>query len=208
MAGNLWARLDRLMRTLHLYTGLFLVPWMLVYGTSAFFLNHRPLFVEHFDLKPPTWKVLRRVDFTPDDAFPASREEQARVILNYLEMDGAHRIAGPKDSDQLTIFRISGIGNYRIIWRPDADRIVVEQQQPFSAFRLVNYLHFRSGYGQSYFALIAWAVVVDAVAASLWLWCVSGIYIWARQRKRRFWGSVSVVAGIAVFLVLVVLLCS
>ena len=34
MAGSRWARLHRLMRTLHLYTGLFLVPWMLVYVAS------------------------------------------------------------------------------------------------------------------------------------------------------------------------------
>ena len=30
-----WLRWDRLMRASHLYTGLFLVPWMVVYAVSS-----------------------------------------------------------------------------------------------------------------------------------------------------------------------------
>jgi hypothetical protein len=48
-------------------------------------------------------------------------------------------------------------------------KILVEQQQPSSLIRRVHYLHFRGGYGQPYPAMILWAIVVDAVAASLWL---------------------------------------
>jgi hypothetical protein len=36
METNRWVRWDRWMRALHLYTGLFLVPWMTVYAVSAF----------------------------------------------------------------------------------------------------------------------------------------------------------------------------
>ena len=207
MAGSRWTRLDRLMRTLHLYTGLFLVPWMLIYAASAFCLNHRPLFVDYFGVKPPTWKVVREVEFRPDDTFPKLPEQQAAAIVKYVEMEGAHHIQGNPDAHPMTILRLSGTGHYRILWRRHAGRIVVQQQQPFSYFRLINYLHFRGGYGQPYFALIAWAVVVDAVAASLVLWCISGIYIWYRQRRRRFWGNVSLVSGILVFVGLVALLC-
>ena len=39
-----WSRVDRFMRAGHLYTGLFLVPWMAVYATSAFCLNHNSWF--------------------------------------------------------------------------------------------------------------------------------------------------------------------
>jgi len=41
METSRWARWDRWMRALHLYTGLFLVPWMTVYAVSAFWLTVR-----------------------------------------------------------------------------------------------------------------------------------------------------------------------
>ena len=39
MGKSRWQRVDSVMRWAHLYTGLFLVPWMLVYAVSAFCLN-------------------------------------------------------------------------------------------------------------------------------------------------------------------------
>ena len=67
-----WARVDRVARSIHLYTGLFLVPWMLVYAASAFLLNHGPALREWLDIKPPRLEIVREVDFVPDGAFPAT----------------------------------------------------------------------------------------------------------------------------------------
>ena len=50
MKTSRWARWDRWMRALHLYTGLFLVPWMTVYAMSAFCLNHKEWFTERLQL--------------------------------------------------------------------------------------------------------------------------------------------------------------
>ena len=50
MKTSRWVRWDRWMRGLHLYTGLFLVPWMTVYATSAFCLNHKEWFTEGLQL--------------------------------------------------------------------------------------------------------------------------------------------------------------
>ena len=38
MASSKWVTADRWMREVHLYTGLFLAPWMLIYAVSAFCL--------------------------------------------------------------------------------------------------------------------------------------------------------------------------
>ena len=107
MTNKGWARLDRLMRSLHLYTGMFLVPWMLVYGASAFCLNHNRWFTEHLDVKPPRWEVVREVDFAPQDGFPSEPEEQAKAILRHLDLEGAHRIQGRPNPGQMIIFRLS-----------------------------------------------------------------------------------------------------
>ena len=53
----------------------------------------------------------------------------------------------------------------------------------------------------------AWAVVVDLVCISMWLWVISGIYIWFRKRKQRVSGNICLAAGCVLFCVLVVMLC-
>lgn len=158
-------------------------------------------------MTPPKWEVERELDFVPDGAFPHTPEEQAKAILEHLRLEGAHRIQNQPNPDRMVIFRISGSGHHRITWRRGQSRIIVERQQPFSLFRLLHFLHFRGGYNQPYFAHVAWAVVVDAVSLSMWLWALSGVYIWARRRGKRLAGSLCLVAGCLLFAGLVILLC-
>jgi hypothetical protein len=110
---NGWTHVDRIVRSVHLYTGLFLVPWMLVYAASAFFLNHGPTFRKWLDFKPPKLEVVREVDFVPNDSFPKVPVEQAAAILKHLELEGAHRVMpAQSNARQLKVLRICGRGNY------------------------------------------------------------------------------------------------
>lgn len=207
MPKNPWIRADRIIRWIHLYTGLFLVPWMLVYAASAFCLNHRAWITQHFNIKPPQWKLLREVDFVPGDAFPHVPAEQARAILQQLDLDGAHVIQGQPNQNQMNIIRICGSGNYRIIWRRHRSVVTVEQQQPFSYLRLLHFLHFRGGHAQPYFAHIVWAVLVDLVAVSILAWVITGIYLWWRRSRKVLLGWTCVIAGGLLFAVLVIIFC-
>ena len=58
-----------------------------------------------------------------------------------------------------------------------------------------------------YAAVILWAIIVDAVAISLWLWVISGVYLWVRRPNKRKLGTVCVVMGCALFVALVTWLC-
>lgn len=206
MGKSRWAKVDTGMRWVHLYTGLFLTPWLIVYATSALFLNHNQWFRTQFKVQPPRWELKRQVDFAPQDTFPEVPAQQAQAILQHLDLNGPHRIQGKPTAQQMIIFRICGSGNYRVTWQRQAARIKVEKQT-FSLYRLVHFLHFRGGYAQPYLANIIWAVLVDVVSICLWLWVLSGIYIWARRPKKRLWGGVCVLAGIVLFGVLVVAFC-
>ena len=206
MSNPRLARFDSIMRLTHLYTGLFLAPWLLVYAVSAFCLNHQPWIVKTFKIAPPRWEALRGVDFTPDDGFPREPAEQAKAIIRHLDLDGPHRILGKPNPNQMIIIRPSGSGNYRVVWRRKQARLTVEQQ-PFSAYRLLHSLHFRGGYRQKFFPHITWAVIVDAVAISMILWVISGFYIWLRRPRQRGAGTICALAGSLLFVVLVVLFC-
>jgi hypothetical protein len=208
MANGKLMKADRALRWIHLYTGLFLLPWMLVYGTSAFCLNHNQWFIKKLNITPPRWELDREVGFTPDDSFPSDFKQQASAIVKYLDLDGPHNVMmGQSNANQLMINRICATGNYRITWRKPRSLLVVEKQKSFSLYRLIHFLHFRGGYGQPYFAHIAWAVIVDAVAVSMWLWVVSGVYLWWRRARRPLLGAVCLAAGLLSFAGLVILFC-
>jgi hypothetical protein len=206
---SLWGRVDRWMRSLHLYTGLFLVPWMMVYATSALLINHGPALREWLDIQPPKQEVIQETKFTPSDTFPEDLDQQSAAILTHLGLEGAHRVlVGQSNEQQLKIFRMCARGNYIITWNRVEESIVVQQQQPFSYMRLINSLHFKGGYGQPYLAHILWAVIVDLVGISIAFWVVSGIYIWARRPTKRLLGGIFLVGGIVLFIALVLAFCS
>lgn len=197
MGSRRWARVDRLMRAGHLYTGLFLVPWMMVYATSAFFLNHDDWFTK----SKQAWVDIRQMEFVPGDTFPKSSEEQARAILQHLDLDGAHRIA-QDDEKQLLIYRSCVTGYYQVIWHRQESRLELRKQQPCSFYSFVNALHFQHGYSRPYTAYLpwaTWALIVDVAALSTVFWVISGVYIWARRPRKRVLGGVCLASGCLLF---------
>lgn len=206
MANRRWMRWDNLMRVSHLYTGLFLVPWMLVYAVSAFSLNHKEWFTEGLNLKLK-WENVSEVDFTAGPEFPQTPEEQAVAILRHVDLEGQHRILGHSNADRLVIFRYCVAGHYRVSWFPRRSRVVVDRRLPTSFYSVVNALHFRHGYGQMYFAHLVWAIIVDVTTISTVIWVISGIWLWARRTHKRLLGGMCLTAGSLLFVGLVILLC-
>ena len=197
-----WATWDRLMRALHLYTSLFLAPWMMVYAISAFCLNHHTW----FEKLQPQWKTVRETTFQPDASL-ADPDERTRALLKHLDLEGAYRFMGTPDANQMSILRMSSAGHYRIVWRAAESHVVVDRQQPFSFYSLVNSLHFQHRYDQRHVAYVTWAIVVDAVTISTVIWVISGIYLWARRPSKRRLGGICLAAGTALFAALAILLC-
>ena len=207
MKNGRWLRWDRLMRALHLYTGMFLVPWMVVYAVSAFCLNHYNWFFEK--LQPQQkWEVIGETDFTADAALSSDQDEQAKALLRAVDLEGAYRIQPASDANQLIVFRPCIAGHYQVTWQRPRSHVVVERLKYVSFFySFVNNLHFQSRYDQPYFAFVTWAALVDAVTTSTVVWVISGIYLWARRPRKRLLGGVCMTAGIVLFGVLVALLC-
>jgi hypothetical protein len=82
------------MRESHLYTGLFLVPWMVVYALSAFFLNHSTWFTETLKLAPQ-WKVIQETGFRAPPDLSQDAEGQVQAILTDLFVNSpAVRLVG------------------------------------------------------------------------------------------------------------------
>ena len=200
MANQRWIPWDRFMRASHLYTGLFLMPWMVLYAVSAFCLNHHEWFPE------PRWDVVREEPFAADQALSQVPEDQAQAILKHLELEGRHQIQEPSDPNRMVLWRPCVTGYYRITWDRQRSRLVVEQRGPCSFYTVVNNLHFQHGY-EPQFKYFAWAVIVDAVTISTVTWVISGIYLWARRPRKRLLGGLCAILGTVLFVGLVLLLC-
>jgi len=199
-------KLTPFMRSLHLYTGLFLGPWFLVYATSGFVLNHNAFFIKLAGMPQSQFEPIREETFSAPGGFPGTNEAQAKALLQHLELEGPHVVARVSNAQRLIVLRMSGGGNYRVTWTRASGDLVVERQRPFRYRRLLHFLHFRSGYRQPYLVSRVWALMVDAVTISMWLWVVSGIYLWAKMPRKRWAGVICIVGGTVLFLVLVILM--
>jgi len=200
MDGRYWAVCDRWMRGLHLYTSLFLVPWMVVYACSAFCLNHRAWFATE-----TTWTTERDIPF-PSPGRTLSNEELGQRIAEAAKLDGPIRTIGWR-GDQFVVMRPSATGAYRAIWLRSQSRLIVEKVRPWTMASVLNSLHFQHGYWHESSTRTVWAIIVDLVSASVLLWIVSGVYLWARRPSKRKLGSVCLVGGGVLFAVLVASLC-
>jgi hypothetical protein len=201
-----WTHLDRFMRAGHLYTGLFLVPWMAVYAASAFCLNHNSWFTPWLG-KPQPWEMVREAKFPADAKMEADPAAQARAVLRVISLDGPVRLPAQSGTNDLVFYRAYAGGDYLVTWHRREGQITVQQQRPRSVYRYLHFLHFIRGNEYHSAATIAWALTVDVACVSTAFWIVSGIYLWARRPRNRGWGAICLVGGGLIFLVLALFIC-
>ena len=75
-ARQRWSRAMTLVRRIHLYTGLFLLPWVLLYGVTGAMFNHSSLFAA-VSIRPAGADVLGD---SPLSDFPTPEEFASKVV--------------------------------------------------------------------------------------------------------------------------------
>ena len=198
-------RLYLITRGLHLYLGLFLSPFVLVFSVSVFYLVHG------WALRPPpdASAVSRTVAGLTIPEGIARLQGRARVdalrpVLDQLGVAGEidfirhvaseHRLVIPvRLPDRDTVVSLDYEGRTATLtWRRQSlgDALV--------------YLHTMPGphnvdvRGNSW-RMRAWRVLADATAYIFLFITISGIYLWAVLRAERRIGLVLILAGAATF---------
>lgn len=191
---------DRLNRRAHLYLGLFLLPWFLMYGASSLLVSHPKWFRPEGHAQPP-WETLfeREYQHPVDDR--KDLREVAGEILKDLGMEGAYWVQRPKPGE-LSINRFGFWGSTRLTYLIQ-DRKLRAERQRIPWHQTLLRLHFRGGFLQTTFWDDLWAVIVDLVCLGILLWIAGGLFMWWRLAQTRVWGAVAVGAGIVSFLLLV-----
>jgi len=189
---------DKLNRRTHLYLGLFLMPWLLMYGVSSFIIIHQSWFGNN---KEPTWEPL----FEKEYRRPMNKDEDlrttAQTVLKDCNLEGAFWADKP-NPDTLRIDRFSFWGSTRLTYSIKAETLKVEHQRMRPSQAVVR-MHFRGGYRQPTFWDRFWGLLVDLACVGIIIWVGSGLLMWWRLPRLRAWGAVAVTGGLASFFLLI-----
>jgi hypothetical protein len=191
-------RFDKVNRRLHLYLGLFLMPWLLMYGVSSFILIHQAWF--RAEQEPP-WETLFEKECRRPLEADADLRSVAQDILKDHGLEGAFWADKP-NADTLRITRFSFWGSTRLTYSIREARVRAEHQRVRGPQAVVR-MHFRGGYGQPTFWDKFWGFMVDLACAAIVIWVASGVVMWWRLRRLRAWGALTLGGGILTFLLLV-----
>jgi hypothetical protein len=194
---------DKINRRLHLYLGLSLAPWLVMYGVSSFIVIHQNWFhmARERVWEPMFEKPYSRPVKSEGVNNEADLRAEAQAILKDCDLEGAFWVDKPKP-DVIHIDRFNFWESISLTYSIKDQKLKAERMKMRVRETIIR-MHFRGGYGQPDFWSKFWGLVVDVTCVAIIIWIASGLIMWWRLRFLRAWGSVAVVTGIVSFLVLV-----
>ena len=196
-------------RDIHLYVGLFLSPFILVFSASVFYVVHgiaqRP--APEPSAAPGTFSNL---SISPDIARLAgkARVDALRPVLDQIGVQGEIDFVRHVAKEHRLIVPLQLPDRDTVVSLDYDQRMATVTSKPQSVGEAFVYLHKMPGphnvdvRGNSRL-MKAWKVLADATAYLLLFLTLSGIYLWAALRAERRIGMVLIGAGALSFFGLV-----
>lgn len=193
-------------RRIHLYLGLILSPWILLYAVSSIPFSHGRFFDDLDKAKnQPNWTKAAEIAF--DAAVPSDKaglRELGRAMMRAAGRQGAFG-AYRQGEKQVNVYHHSVWRSTQIKYFIEERRLVVEDKR-FRWDHMLTGFHAKGGFEQDSLLHDSWGVVIDIACLGLILWVASGIYMWLPMRGLRRSGLVALAAGAASFALFVWLL--
>ena len=194
--------LYRWLRDLHLYFGLFISPFVLLFAASVFYLNHGKL------IPGPEPPVETYRDLTVPDGFDRlkGREavERATTLLPQVGVGGEIGFLRYVAKDRHLIFPVSKAGSEATV---DVDldaRTATVKRRRMNLWESISYLHKMPGPHNvairgNWAGTQAWRVLADGTIYLLLFISLSGVYLWWAIRAERRIGIALLAGGAATF---------
>jgi hypothetical protein len=188
-----------IVRRTHLYLGLFLLPWLIMFGVSSIPINH------NYQAAPPAWDKLMEAPFSATVPTTTDNRELrgvGREMMNAAGVTGGFYVNRPNPR-QVNVNHPNFLRPTRIFYYIEEKRMVAERRE-FVPRLFLTGLHTRGGYGLGGFWDYLWAVFVDLASVGLLLWILSGLIMWWKipGTGPRRWGWLALVGGAACFVVI------
>lgn len=181
-----------LLRRAHLYLGMLLIPWLMIYALSTEILNHGDHF-KKFRAADPQFTPLWSKDYTlPIAVQPDNLRDVAQRILADNDLSGAFGVQ--RQGNRLNINVQNFLEPKRLSYDLEAKRLTAEKKK-FAWPEVFTRLHFRAGYNGTGLLPNLWPVLVDVFCVSMLMWIATGLYLWWKIRDSRNWGWAAIGSG-------------
>ena len=193
-------------RDLHLYFGLFISPFLLLFAASVFFLNHAKIV-------PDRWSTVEtfqnvQIPGAIDRAEGKDAIARAQAILQQVGVTGEIGFTRFVRQTRHFVFPVSKPG---VETNVDVDidaHIATVSRRPTSVWEAFAYLHKMPGPHNvairgNWIGTRAWRWFADATIYLVLFITISGIYLWWTLKAERRIGAVLLSAGIMTFLGLI-----
>lgn len=191
----------RWLRDLHLYFGLFISPFVLLFAASVFYLNHGKLV-------PGAEAPVTYRDVNVPDGFDRikGREavERAKAILPQVDVAGEIGFLRYVPKDRHLIFPVSKAGSEATV---DVDldaRTATVTRRSMGLWESLSYLHKMPGPHNvalrgNWIGTEIWRVLTDATIYLLLFISLSGVYLWWAIKAERRIGLALLATGAFTF---------
>lgn len=194
-----------LVRTLHLYFGLFISPFICIFSISTLVFNHEGA-LNRINPLESLADIKTKLDKIP---YETTDLLTAKAIIQKLNIDG--EIDFISKNEEYISFPVNKPGlTTKIKVNIHTDSVLITRQQKGS-LRAMSYLHLMPGQhnvnmrGNSAFLKI-WRVLADAVVYVLLFLTISGIFLWYLLKVERKLGLYAIALGIFFFAGLLLLI--
>ncbi|BDC48671.1 hypothetical protein F183_A09870 [Bryobacterales bacterium F-183] len=199
-------RFNILNRRAHLYLGLFLTPWVLLYAISSIPFSHSQYFdaLDKAKGQPDWYKTYEGpYDLGPIPEKGSLRPLALKVAQDFQMADQSVGAYKP-NADQLMVFVYTFWNSTQFRYFHKEHRIVREQKR-FRWDHILTGMHARGGFEDTRFFAVSWSIVVDLVCLGFLLWIASGLYMWwTLPGSVRTWGWVAIASGVVSFAVFLI----
>lgn len=182
-------------RRLHLYLGLALLPWVVLFGLSSYPFNH-PAQLQ------PKWTVRFDRPYTLEIAPGADLHATGARILSDAGLSGGFYVNQP-NPQRVNVTHTNFMHPTRITYFIDQKRLLAEDRE-FVWRQFLTSMHAHNGNELDGTLNKVWALVIDVLCLALIVWMASGYVMWWLLPGSRSWGWVAIVAGAATFAYVIV----
>jgi hypothetical protein len=186
-------KLSHANRRIHLYLGLALAPWFLMYGISSAAFSHGA-FLDELDKAKGLPQWTKRFERSYEIAIPNEgplRPVGAKMVSDFGLQGafGAYR-QGP---NQINVYIYT-------FWRSTqlkyfiAEKKVIAEDRRFRWDHFLTGMHAKGGFEQGGLHNV-WAVVVDLVCLGMLAWVLTGFVMWWQLPSTRNWGWLAFLGG-------------
>jgi hypothetical protein len=173
------------LRNIHLLSGVFALPALMIYAVSAVQIAH----TSWFPMKP----AVTEVELPMHPGYTDGRQ-LARDVMAARYLHG--EIASVRKTPDGFEARVTVPGTVHEIRYNDAEGRVRLRSSVAGFMGMMNRLHHAAGLGQKYVPLRLWGLVVGFTSTAVLLLGITGIWMWWLRKQERAWGLLLLAANL------------